>query len=213
MTPDERSLLTALLDDLAQAKGVNKDREAADLIDRAIRSNPDAVYLLVQHAILSNQAIANAKSRIADLESRLGLDTQSSFLGGGSPLSRGASGPWGNVGGSRAGYQPQPSGYPQGMQPQSGGAGSFLRNAAATAAGVAGGALLFEGLSGLLGGGHANAAGAPWDNGSFLGSPEFSQDPFANQTDDFQSDQTAGGDAFSDSGSDFGGGDGGGDGS
>src|SRR3954471_18770441 len=105
MTPDERTLLTALLDDLAQAKGVNKDREAADLIDRAIRSNPDAVYLLVQHAILSNQAIANAKSRIADLESRLGLDTQSSFLGGGSPLSRGASGPWGNVGGSRAGYQ------------------------------------------------------------------------------------------------------------
>ena len=37
------------------------------------------------------------------------------------------------------------------MAPQQGGGGSFLRSAMATAAGVAGGALLFEGIRNLMG--------------------------------------------------------------
>ena len=37
------------------------------------------------------------------------------------------------------------------MAPQQGGGGSFLRTAMATAAGVAGGALLFEGIRNLMG--------------------------------------------------------------
>ena len=75
------------------------------------------------------------------------------------------------------GYAPQP-GYAQ--QPQGGyapagggmmgggmmggmagmgGGGGFLRSAAATAAGVAGGALLFEGISSMFGHGYANSLG------------------------------------------------------
>jgi hypothetical protein len=37
------------------------------------------------------------------------------------------------------------------VAPQAGGGGGFLRSAMATAAGVAGGALLFEGIRGLMG--------------------------------------------------------------
>ncbi|MGH7116918.1 MAG: DUF2076 domain-containing protein [Stellaceae bacterium] len=72
--------------------------------------------------------------------------------------------PWG---------QPSPQGYPQGGYPQGGypqggyrqpmgaggggmGGGGFLRSAAATAAGVAGGALLFQGIESLFGQ-HASA--------------------------------------------------------
>ena len=39
--------------------------------------------------------------------------------------------------------------------------GGFLRNAAATAAGVAGGALLFQGISSLFGGHNAGLGGIP----------------------------------------------------
>ncbi len=63
--------------------------------------------------------------------------------------------------------QPQP-GYPQPQQGYApggagmmgggmGGGGGFLRSAAATAAGIAGGALLFQGISSLFGHGYANS--------------------------------------------------------
>ena len=69
--------------------------------------------------------------------------------------------------------QPQyaPQGYPQQGYPQQGyaptpggvfgggGGSGFLRSAAATAAGVAGGALLFEGISSLFGHGYASGLG------------------------------------------------------
>jgi hypothetical protein len=92
-------------------------------------------------------------------------------------------GPWGG------GYSPpppgyQPGGYPPGAYPPgappAGGGGSFLGTAAATVAGVVGGAMLLNGIRSMMGGhetpGH-DAGGAPhtgaspWDGGSVGGHP------------------------------------------
>ncbi len=62
--------------------------------------------------------------------------------------------------GQQQGYAPQQQGGPQqggpwgGSQQQAPQGGGFLRGALTTAAGVAGGALLFDGIKGLMGGGH-----------------------------------------------------------
>ncbi len=138
MTPDERILLSNFLNDLAQARASGKDTEADGMIRQAFAANPDAAYLIVQHAILSDQALHAAQQRIAELESGRGA----SFLG-----ARPA--------------QPQPSTAVPASQPwapgaspfsSGGGLGSFLRSAGTMAAGVAAGDFLFEGLSGLFGG-------------------------------------------------------------
>jgi hypothetical protein len=160
MTPDERNLLTRFLQDLTRVRGVSKDAEAAGLIDQTIRANPDAAYLLVQHAILSDQALYAAQGRIAELEGQL-RQLSSGAAGPPSFLGAGAQGraPWTQPG-PNPGWQDPPRGgtafgniFGAG-QPQPGGFGSFLRNAGTTAAGVAGGAFLFEGLSNLFGGHH-----------------------------------------------------------
>jgi hypothetical protein len=157
MTPDERTLLSTFLRDLAQARASGKDAEAAAMIDQAFAANPDAAYLIVQHAILSDQALHAAQGRIAELEAGRG----SSFLGArpAQPQPSTAvptSQPW----------APGPSAFSSG-----GGLGSFLRSAGTMAAGVAAGDFLFEGLSGLFGGhrgfgfgGGFGGYGAPVEN-------------------------------------------------
>jgi hypothetical protein len=151
MTPEERSILSNFLANLEQTRPSPKDSEAAGLIEAALGRNPDAAYVLVQHAILANRALQDATARINDLEAQVrGSGSRSSFLGG-SPLLDRPSGPWGptTAGAAAAAAAPQAGSVPR----VGGGLGSFLGNAATTAAGVAGGALLFEGLSSLFGGG------------------------------------------------------------
>jgi hypothetical protein len=147
MTPDERVLLSNFLRDLDQARGGPKDSEAEAMIQQALQRNPDAAYLLVQHTILSDQALQAAQDRIAQLERQGGAPAGGgSFLGGGRPQPQSTSVPQ---------YAPQDyAPPPQASSPFSmgGGLGSFLRNAGTTAAGVAGGEMLFQGLSGLFGG-------------------------------------------------------------
>jgi uncharacterized protein len=89
--------------------------------------------------------------------------------------------PWGSPQSYPQGYQqggyppppPPPPGYGQGGYPQSGGGGSFLGTAAATVAGVVGGAMLLNGIRSMMGGhetllpGHDAAGGvSQWDSGS-----------------------------------------------
>src|ERR1700722_7552940 len=106
MTPEERSIVTSFLKDLEQLRGTAKDAEAAGLIDSAIRRNPDAAYVLVQHAILADRALQSATARIKDLEGQLkGTASQSSFLGG-SPLFDRPSGPWGSAPPAAGAYAP-----------------------------------------------------------------------------------------------------------
>jgi hypothetical protein len=128
MTPDERQLLTRFLQDLAQARAGEKDPEAAQVISQAMNANPDAPYLLVQHTVMSDQALHAAQGRIAELEAQLanaGQGGGGSFLGGGwrpastaVPPTQAAYRPE-PVYPSQPAYQPQPAYPPPGYAPAS----------------------------------------------------------------------------------------------
>ena len=72
MNPSDEKTLQDFLGQLVQARGVTKDPQADALIGRAVAQQPDAAYLLVQRALLVEQALGNAKARIAELESQTG---------------------------------------------------------------------------------------------------------------------------------------------
>jgi uncharacterized protein len=179
MTPQENDLITTLLTRLKNAGGQPKDPEAEGLIRRAMTEQPDAPYYLVQTVLIQDLSLHNAQNRITDLEKQLADAQQAakpaaaSFLGGlfGShtpapaPSSDPPAGPWTRAPQVASAPPAQPysqGGYtqPGAGQPMPGGGGfmgggmgggGFLRSAAATAAGVAGGALLFQGISSLFG--------------------------------------------------------------
>src|SRR5712692_7952602 len=179
MTPQERDLITTLLARLKGTAEQPKDPEADALIRQAMAEQPDAPYYLVQTVLIQDLSLHQAQARIADLEKQVS-DTQSkptSFLGGlfgrSQPEQPSGSvpsaGPWSR--GPQVASPPQPApqyaqqpGYAQpGYGPGGGGmmggmgGGGFLRSAAATAAGIAGGALLFQGISSMFGHGYANS--------------------------------------------------------
>ncbi|MEO0036297.1 MAG: hypothetical protein RLZZ501_2320 [Pseudomonadota bacterium] len=196
MTPQERSLIQSVFDRLARLAGAPKDPEADALIQASMRQNPDAGYQLVEAVVVQEQALNDAQARIADLERQIAAlqaarQPQAPAPSGG--LFSGLN-PFGR---SRVpqtppappaypqqaypqqpGYPPQP-GYPQQPgygQPSPWGApsagGSFLRTAAGTAVGVAGGVLLAESISNMFGGHAANAANVASAAGAeHLGAP------------------------------------------
>ena len=114
------------------------------------------------------------------------------------PGGQGSSGVWGSRP-DAAGQQPQgyPQGYPPGYQQTgyptgapmvgAGGGGSFLGTAAATVAGVVGGAMLLNGIRSMMGG-HQSFAGdydragdvahasSPWDSGGDRGTGDLARD-------------------------------------
>jgi hypothetical protein len=177
MTPEERDLISSLFDRLRTADSPDKDRDAEDLIRRKIGEHPAAPYLLTQTVLVQEQALRGAEARIATLEKQL-TDAQRNSAaqpaGGGSFLGH-VRRPWDTPAPAAAApaYQPQPAApayQPAYAAPAGGG---FLQNAMATAAGVAGGALLFEGIermmghgSGPFGGGGLGSglASSPWGN-------------------------------------------------
>ncbi len=136
MTPDERSILTSFLADIGRTPNVAKDAEADAMIAEAVRRNPDAVYLLVQHAILADQALHAAQAQLA------------AQRGGGSFLppqpapSQPAPSPW--VGQGGAPVQSSPWAADSGL-------GGFLRGAGQMAVGVAAGDFLFQGIENIFG--------------------------------------------------------------
>jgi hypothetical protein len=142
MTRQENELLQKFLAQLAQAHVSAKDPEAQAMIGRAVAQQPDAAYLLVQRALLLERALQQAKSRLSLHEQRDGAD--------------GGSHAWTQTPSSTPAPAPAPASPPPApAAPPTGGTtsgwGGFLGNAATTAAGVAGGAFLFQGLEGLLG--------------------------------------------------------------
>jgi hypothetical protein len=196
MTPQEKDLITQLLDRLKQAGGQPKDPEAEALIKAAVQATPDMPYVLVQTALIQNMSLEGAQARIQELEREVAQAKEAAaakptsflggLLGGGSrPAPQPAQSMVPRSGGSvpqAGGYaqQPQqPPGYAQGpMQapPAAGGGGSFLRTAAGVAAGVAGGALLYHGLSSMFSGGHGMGAGSQ----SFMGGGQGANSPWGN---------------------------------
>ncbi len=181
MTPTESQMLNAFLMQLRQVQGIQKDPEAAALIADAATAQPDALYLLVQRALLQDQALASAGARIAVLEAQALPATAavpSSFLDGGNnvwgrsaaPVSARAYNapvttapaplPGAGAASGPAAVVPQ---APAGAGFFGGGGGNFLGTMAATAAGVAGGALLFQGIGSMMGH-HGAAAPASQSN-------------------------------------------------
>ena len=191
MTPEEKNLISGLFDRLGQASNQPKDADADQLIRSKVAEIPTAPYSLVQSTLVMQQALSNAQSRIAALEKQLAetkSDTGAQHAGGGF-----LSGVTSFFGGGQSHGQPrratpppppsspppipaqpaQPSAYaypPAQPPPVPGRAGGgFLQGALTTAAGVAGGALLFQGIESLIGHNPGPFAGAVGPSGGFLG--------------------------------------------
>ncbi|CAN5733880.1 hypothetical protein BH10PSE6_BH10PSE6_50850 [soil metagenome] len=166
MQQQERDLIADLFGRLQQFENQLRDPEADRLIASYAARQPASPYLLTQTVIVQEEALKQAKARIAELESK---SSESSFLGSAPKI-----GPWGSASGAqqapavRAPWQAAAPAAPpqqQAAPPTAGPAGgSFLRTALTTAAGVAGGALLFQGISSMFGHGTqalANSGGSP----------------------------------------------------
>src|SRR5438045_506989 len=68
MTPQERQLIDDLFDRLAKLEGSQRDPEAMSAIMQGLRQAPNAVYALVQTALVQDEALRRANSRIQELE-------------------------------------------------------------------------------------------------------------------------------------------------
>lgn len=202
MSPQDSQLLQDFLNQLVQARGVPKDPEADAMISRATAQQPDAAYLLVQRALLQQQALNNAKAEIAALQNQLRVSPQTTpaFLDpntwGNSGTVRPSVGNQSGLGAPapyQAGQQPPPMAQPPAGGFLHGGMGGTLGNIASTAAGVAAGAFLFQGLGHLLG----NHAG----NGFLGGQNAFSSltAPLENITTNNSLGSTASSDKLADS--------------
>lgn len=168
MQAQERELIAGLFGRLQPFESQPRDPEAEALIKDFMARQPAAAYLLVQAVLVQEHALKAAQDRIAELEASAKEAPPAappSFLGDAPRL-----GPWGAAAAAprtsvpttspAATAPPAPMAPPApqtrsplqaALAPQAGGGGGgFLRTAMMTAAGVAGGALLFEGIRGLL---------------------------------------------------------------
>ena len=195
MTPQEEQLLNSLIDRLNQTALQEKDPDAEALLNQRLAGNPDSLYMLAQTVLVQNMALDQAKAQVNQLQQQLQQLQQqrpqpahtTSFLGrllgerDDEPVP-----PPQQQQAPASGYQQVPPQYtpppPQYAAPQYGPAGyppqyvapyasagqpSFLRGAFQTAAGVAAGALAFEGIESMLHGfGHG---GYGWSGPGFSG--------------------------------------------
>ena len=190
MTPQEHDLLKGLTDRVNQTQLTDKDPEAEQFIFQNLGKNSDSLYIMAQTILVQQYALDNAKKQLDQAKQDLDATNQTlaetrqqlqqaqqqpvkhtSFLG--SLLGtddRPAPPP------PPPAYQPvqtyaQPVVYAQPVSygyatPQYGspmGGGSFLRSAMTTAAGVAAGAIAFEGIEDLMHG-FGQHAGYGYDN-------------------------------------------------
>lgn len=68
MTPQERQLIDDLFDRLAKLETAPRDSEAMSAIMQGLRTAPNAVYALVQTALVQDEALRRAHDRIQQLE-------------------------------------------------------------------------------------------------------------------------------------------------
>ena len=72
MTPQERQLIDDLFDRLAKVENAPRDPEAMAAIAQGLRMAPNAVYALVQTALVQDEALKRANDRIQELEAAVG---------------------------------------------------------------------------------------------------------------------------------------------
>jgi hypothetical protein len=206
MTPQERQLVDDLFDRLARVEGAPRDSDAVAAIAQGLRKAPNAIYALVQTALLQDEALKRANSRIQELEAGGAGEPHPSggFLDSMRDAIFGQEQPRGSVPNVRppeiAGrpvwnngqvmqqsqspgpYNQAPYGQPYGApQGPVGGGGSFLGTAAAAAAGMVGGSLLLGSIRSMMGGSHHGFGDAAGLNNS--GDRTAGQRPWSDQSD------------------------------
>ncbi len=188
MNAEEKQLIEDLFARLRNFDGGDKDLEAQALIQDLIRRSPDAPYYLAQTVIVQQQAVERAEARIRELEAATRQQQQSgrggSFLGGSSVPQSGSryTSPPPQYGPSETAAPPQPN-SPWGSPARPGGGGGFLSSALSTAAGVAGGVFLADGIRSLFGGGQA------WAGGGASGADQKTTDNLQDQLQDAEDDR------------------------
>jgi hypothetical protein len=192
MTPREKSMIDELFDRIYRTPPTPRDAEAAALIAGRVAADPNAAYALTQIALIQGEALRNAEARINELERAPAPAASGSFLSG-------VRGPWGSVPPTAA--RPEPAPGPSWAAPPAAGqmpplqapgqAGGFLRSALTTAAGVAGGALLFEGVRNMFGGHGFGGGGFGGMSGTPVVNETINENVYIDQTSDRRDDQPA----------------------
>ena len=202
MTPQERKLVGELFDRLASLEDEPRDDDAVQAINEGLERAPNAMYPLVQTALVQDEALKRADARIRELEAALGVEPgqpvrqpgfpdsmRDALLGkphGSVPSVRPdqTSSAWGNAG-SQPRFASTAEQTPAYTQPAASPGSSFLGTAAASAAGVIGGALLMNSIRGLFGGPHqsfggfdSGSGGSPW--GPSAGGSDLARDAGIN---------------------------------
>ncbi len=186
MTQQEAQMLQQLVQQVESTQLNEKDPDAESLLKDTLGRDPDALYKLAQTVLVQDMALHQAQAKIRELIAQQQAPVSgapqparaSSFLSGVIPPQQAAVPSSGtpayqpvNAPPPQSSYQPGYA-YPYPEQPAyaapSAGS-SFLRSAATTAAGVAAGALAFEGIESLfhrgLGFGGYGGFGSPFGFG------------------------------------------------
>ncbi|PRH88384.1 hypothetical protein C5L14_03845 [Labrys okinawensis] len=168
MTPNEKALIEDLFNRLRSSAPSGRDAEAEAAIAAEMARSPGAAYALVQTVLVQDHALreAHAKVQAAETAGQQAPQAPQQPAQPQSMLERAGSALQG-FGGQR--NQAQPGQFPPQQAEQPARGGGFLQGALQTAAGVAGGALLFEGVRSMFGGGGGLFGGggsAPWGEGN-----------------------------------------------
>ena len=172
MTSQEEAMLNDLVRKINSTSLQEKDDDAERLLRDGLGRNPDATYMLAQTVLVQNIALEQAKQQMMSLQQAPPAKATSflgSLLGHHDPAPAPPQQAYQPV----QYAQPQQYGGPQYGQPQYqapvSGQPSFLRSAATTAAGVAAGALAFEGVESLLHSGSGGFGGGGFGGVGFGG--------------------------------------------
>jgi hypothetical protein len=83
MTPQERQLIDDLFDRLSRLESAPRDPDAVAAIAQGLRKAPNAVYALVQTALVQDEALKRANDHIQELEAALGPEQNQQNQSGG----------------------------------------------------------------------------------------------------------------------------------
>jgi hypothetical protein len=219
MTPQEQDMIGGLIDRIQKTQLAEKDVDAEQMLQQGLGRNPDALYILAQTVLVQKYALEQAQAQLTQAKAQIEQMQQhpepkhaTSFLG--SLLGRNeesappppppqqaypqqaspAYPPYAPVGGYGA-PPPQYGVPPQYGAPQGMGGGGFLRGAMQTAAGVAAGALAFEGVESLM---HGFGHEAGYGGGQGLGGFDGGQRPTEEIVNNYYGDDRGGHDVSAD---------------
>jgi len=190
-------MLEDLVRKVEETQLTEKDPEAEQLLQQGLGRDPDAIYKLAQTVLVQNLALNQARAQIQQLQQQQAQPQQparatsflGSLLGHRDPTPAAPPQPqYQPVPAYQPQYQAPPPQYTAGAPyatPAPSPAGSFLRSAATTAAGVAAGALAFEGIESLMHG-FDHGGGGGWGGGSGFGAPPVEETVVNNYYDDPQ---------------------------